>query len=172
MNYYKLTTLLFLSIIAVSCSKDQENIRTLNQKKMFAKNIRAYYDKPIKFLILDSKCKLMHFSFVESAAPFYLDGLSLTFINDVKIFVRIDKFRYESKRKADKLWDINKCILEHASKIELMSDEPIDYKNFKQTVTVEFISMDSIIVRDDFYEFYLNKDKQVTDTLYSLTNEP
>jgi len=153
---------LFICFVIFSCSDKSE--RALDQKKMFKKQINEYYNSPVKFLILDSKYKLKHFSFYEASAPFYLDGISLTFSNDVKILVRINELRYETKRKEGKLWDVNKVLLEHASKIELISDQSIDYKDFKQSVNIEFISADSIVVRDDFYDFYLKK-KQMLDSI-------
>lgn len=141
-----------LLFICVCCQNDE-----LNSKRMFSNNASFYLNKPIKNILLDSKYKLKHYSFAEADSYFYLDGIFLTFSNDVKIFVGIEDFRFQAKRRQDRVWDINKCILERASEIKLVTDKPLHYKQFKQNVTIEFIAKDSIVVRDDFYDFYRDK---------------
>src|SRR5437899_4632355 len=82
----------FFALMACSPSAD-ESAKLLDKKNMFQNSISSYTGRPVKYLILESNYKLKHFGFEEAEAPFYLDGISLTFQNDVKLFVDIADFR-------------------------------------------------------------------------------
>lgn len=159
--FLKLIGLTPVLVFIASCRNNE-----LDRKKMFEQNISFYYDKPVKNLILDAKYKLKNYTFAEADSYFYLDGLYLTFTNDVKIFVEIKKFEFQSKKREGDFWDINKCILEDASEIRLLTDLPLNNGGVKQNVTIEFIAKDSIIIRDDFYDAYREKSARVSDDLF------
>lgn len=151
-NFLKIILTIVILLFFASCQENE-----LNNKKMFKRNVEYYYNKPIKYLILDSKYKLKNYLFDEADSYLYLDGLFLTFSNDVKIFVAIDKFKFQSEKREGRFWDINKCILENASEIKFLTDLPLNNGGVKQNVTVEFIAMDSIIIHDDFFDAYKKK---------------
>ena len=143
----RLWTILFVTFLSCGPSIDEQT-KALDKRRMFKNNISSYIGRPIKYLILESNYKLKYFGYEEADAPFYLGGVSLTFVNDVKIFIDIENFRFEKHKNMKKSWDFNKCILEEAGCIKLMSDTPIVYKYFKQDLLVEYISFDSLRITD------------------------
>jgi len=159
----RLNPIILIVVVVVCFGCTNKDIKTLNDKRMFNKSINRYLNKPIKYLILDSKSKLKTFSFADDSAPFYLDGITLTYFNDVKIFVGINEFKFESFRKAGKLWDINKLILENASSIELISDKKSNYVPLRNNIRIEFISYDSIRIEDTVVEGVLKKKKLLSE---------
>lgn len=143
--------LMLIIIISISASCGvplDKKTRSLDDRNIFKNNISSYIGRPIKYLILDSRYKLKYISFGEASAPFYLDALLLVFSNDVYIRVSIDEFHFVEQKNMTKFWDINKCILEEASFIELITDEPIDYDYSDHEIIVEYISLDSIKIVD------------------------
>lgn len=155
-----LKRIFLLTVILISlhsCDYFDPELRKLRQKDMFTKSPSFFIGRPVKEIILRSKFRLVNYSFAEASAPFFLNGLYLTFSNDVKILVRIDEFKYVKKRGDGKLWDINQCILERASGIEFLTDKPVHYQTFQQKVSIDFVSADSIIIRDDLFDHYRKK---------------
>ncbi|MEI6346847.1 MAG: hypothetical protein WCP69_02760 [Bacteroidota bacterium] len=144
--------LLILILLLFSCkNRIDGNTKKIDSMNMFKHDIEYYIDKPIKYLILDSKFSLKTIGYSTGCTPFVLNGLSLKFSNDVTIVAFIDDFNYINKKNKSLSWDVNKCILENTDSIFLSSIKSNVDEDFKQTLSVEYVCLDSLFLTRHLY---------------------
>ena len=139
-----LSQIILFQVLFIGCSDD--DLTLLDEKKMFVKPTSNYIGGSVKDLILGSRKSLKYYSYIESNAPFYLKGITLTFTNNVKIQVELDKLKYVNKKNLEKRWNINKCLLENIKSMKVLQMDTIKYKYIHKDILIEYISYDSILI--------------------------